>query len=62
MRVVVRKPDVKRQIGRPRRGWVDNIKMERKELGWEGVDWVNVAYDRDKWRALVDEVMNFRVP
>jgi hypothetical protein len=46
------------RLGRPRRGWVDNIKMHLIEIGWGGVDWIGLAQDRDKWRAL----MNIRVP
>jgi hypothetical protein len=49
-------------IGRPRRKWVDNIKMYLREIGWDGIDWIDVAQDRDQWRALVNTVMNLRVP
>jgi hypothetical protein len=49
-------------LGRPRRRWVDNIKMDLREIGWGGVDWVDLAQDRDHWRALVNTVMNVRVP
>jgi hypothetical protein len=52
----------KRPLGRPRYRWVDNIKMDLGERGWGGVDWIGLAQDRDKWRALVNVVMNFRVP
>jgi hypothetical protein len=52
----------KRPIGRPRRRWVDNIKIDILEIGWGGVDWIGLAQDRDKWRALVNAVMNPRVP
>jgi hypothetical protein len=48
--------------GRPRRRWVDNIKMDLREIGWDGRDWIKVAQDRDQWRDLVNTVMNFRVP
>jgi hypothetical protein len=61
-RLLVRKPEGKRPIGRPRRWWVDNIKMNLLEIGWGGVDWIALAQDRDKWRALVNAVMNLRVP
>jgi hypothetical protein len=57
------KPEGKRPLGRPRRSWVDNIKMDLRELGWGGgMDWIDLAQDRDQWRALVNTVMNFRVP
>jgi hypothetical protein len=49
-------------LGRPRRRWVDNIKMDLREIGWDGVDWVGLVQDRDHWRALVNTVMNLRVP
>jgi hypothetical protein len=61
-RILVGKPEVKRPLGRPRRRWVDNIKMDLREIGWDGVDWINLARDRDQWRALVNRVMNHRVP
>jgi hypothetical protein len=56
------KPEGKRPIGRPRRRWVDNIKMDLREIEWDGMDWVDLAQDRDHWRALVNTVMNLRVP
>jgi hypothetical protein len=49
-------------LGRPRRRWVGNIQMDVLEIGWGGVDWIGLAQDRDKWRALVNAVMNLRVP
>jgi hypothetical protein len=49
-------------IGRPRRRWVDNIKMDLREIGWDSVDWIDMAQDRDRWRALVNTVINLRVP
>jgi hypothetical protein len=52
----------KRPVGRPKRRWVDNIKMDLLEIGWGGVDWIGLAQDNDKWRALVNAVMNLRVP
>jgi hypothetical protein len=51
-------PEGKRPLGRPRRRWVDNIRMYLGEVGWGDVDWVGLAEDRDRWRALVNEVMN----
>jgi hypothetical protein len=61
-RLLVGKPEGKRPVGRPSRRWVDNIKMDLLEIGWGGVDWVGLGPDRDKWRALVNTVMNLRVP
>ena len=62
-RVLVRKPEGKRPLGRPRRRWESNIKKYIQEVGWGGVmDWIGLAQDRDKWRALLKAVMNFRVP
>jgi hypothetical protein len=61
-RMLVGKPEGKRPLGRPRRRWVDNIKMDLLEIGWGGVDWIGLARDRDRWRALVNAVMNLRVP
>jgi hypothetical protein len=61
-RLLVGKPEGKRPLGRPRRRWVDNIEMDLFEMGWGGVDWIGLAQDRDKWRALVNVVMNLRVP
>ena len=55
------KPEEKRPLGRPRRRCEDNIKMDLQEVGW-GIDWIELAQDRDRWRALVTEVMNLRVP
>jgi hypothetical protein len=51
----------KEPLGRPRCRWVDNIKTDLGELGWDVVDWIGLAQDRDRWRALVNSVMNFRV-
>jgi hypothetical protein len=58
----VGKPEEKRPLGTPRRRWVDNIEVDLRELGWGGMDWIDVAQDRDRWRALVNTVMNLRVP
>jgi hypothetical protein len=58
----VGKPEGKRPLGRPRRRWVDNIKMDLIEIGWDGMDWMELAQDRGPWRALVNTVMNLRVP
>ena len=60
-RVLVGKPEGKRPLGSPRRSWEDNIKMDLREVGGGG-DWMELAQDRDRWRALVNTVMNFRVP
>jgi hypothetical protein len=56
-RILVGKPKGKRPLGKPRRRWVDNIKMDLREIGWDGVDWI----DRDQWRVLVNTVLNLRV-
>ena len=61
-RVLVGKPEGKRPLGRPRRRWVDNIRMDLQEVGCEYVDWIGLSQDRDRWRALVSAVMNLRVP
>ena len=61
-KVLVRKPEAKRTLGRPRRRWEDNIKMDLQEVGRGCGDWMDLAQDRDGWRALVSTVMNFRVP
>ena len=59
---LVGKPEVRRPVGRPRRRWVDNIKMDLQEVGCGYVDWIGLAQDRDRWRTLVSAVMNLRVP
>ena len=59
---VVGKPEGKRQLGRPRRRWEDNIKMDLQEVGGCCEDWMELAQDRDRWRVLVSTVMNLRVP
>ena len=61
-RVLVGKPEGKRPLGRPRRRWVDNIRMDLQEVGCECMDWIGLAQDRDRWRTLVSAVMNLRVP
>jgi hypothetical protein len=60
--ILVGNPEGKRPLGRPRRRWLDNIKMDLREIGWDGGDWIDLAKDRDQWRALVNAVMNLRVP
>jgi hypothetical protein len=61
-RILVGNPEGKRPLGRPRRKWVDNIKLDLRERGGDGGDWIDVGQDRDQWRALVRAVMNLRVP
>jgi hypothetical protein len=61
-RILVRKSEGKRPLRRPRRRWVDNIKTDLRNIGWDGVDWIELAQDRDQWRALVKTVMKLRVP
>jgi hypothetical protein len=60
-RILVERPERRRPLGRPRRRWEDNIKVYLQEVGW-GIDWIEMAQDRDRWRVLVNAVMNFRVP
>jgi hypothetical protein len=59
---LVGKPEGKRPLGRPRRRWVDNIKMDLRKIGWDGANWMDKAQDRDQWRALVSTALNLRVP
>jgi hypothetical protein len=61
-RVLVRKPEGKRPLGRPRRRWEDNIKIHLQEVGCGDMDWTELAQERDRWRALVNTVINLRVP
>jgi hypothetical protein len=58
----VGKPEGRRPLGRPRRRWEDNNKIVLQEVGWGGMDWINLAQDKDRWRALVNTVLNLRVP
>jgi hypothetical protein len=58
----VGKPEGKRPLGRPRRRWVDNIRMDLGEVGWRDVDWIGLARDGNRWRARVNSVLNLRVP
>jgi hypothetical protein len=60
--ILVGKPEGKRPLGRLRRRWGDNIRMDLREIGWGGMDWIDLAQDRDQWKALVNTVMNLRVP
>jgi len=61
-RGLVGKPEGKRPLGRPRRRWEDNIRIDFQEVGCGGMDWIELAQDRGRWRALVNAVMNLRVP
>ena len=61
-RVLVGKPEGRRPLGRPRRRWVDNIRMDLQKVGCGYMDWIGLAQDRDRWRTLVSAVMNLRVP
>ena len=61
-RVLVGKPEGKTPLGRTRHRWEDNIKMDLQEVGCGGMDWIKLAQDRDRWRALVNAVMNLQVP
>ena len=56
------KPEGKRPLGRPRRRWEDNINMDDQQVEWESMDWIELVQDRERWRALVNAVMNLRVP
>ena len=61
-RILVGKHERRKPLGRPRPGWEDNIKMDLQEIGCGGMDWIELAQDRDRWRALVTSVMNLLVP
>jgi hypothetical protein len=61
-RTLLGKPEGEKPLGRPRRRWVDNIKMDHRGMGCDDMDWIDVAQDWDEWRALVNTVMNLRVP
>jgi hypothetical protein len=61
-RLLVGKPEGRRPLGRPRRSWVDNIRMDLVEVGLGDVDWIGLVQDRDRWRGLVNSVLNHRVP
>jgi len=61
-KVLVGKPEGKRPLGRPRRRWENNIKMDLEEVGCEGMEWIELVQERDSWRALVTAVTNLRVP
>jgi hypothetical protein len=61
-RLLVGKPEGKRLLGRPRRRWIDNIRMYLKEVGWGDVDWIDLAQDRNRWKALVNSVLNLLFP
>jgi hypothetical protein len=61
-RLLVGKPEGKRPLGRSRRGWVDNIRMNLGKVGWGDVDWIGLAQDSNRWRARVNSVLNLRVP
>jgi hypothetical protein len=61
-RILVGKTEGKKSLERRSRRWVDNIKMDLREIGWDGMDWIDLTQDMDQWRALVNTVMNIRVP
>jgi hypothetical protein len=61
-RILMEKPEGKRPLGRPRRRWEDNIKMDHRERGWNVTDWIDLIQERDQWRALVNTVMKPWVP
>jgi hypothetical protein len=61
-RLLVEKPEGKKPLGRPRCSWVDNIRMDLGKVGWGNVDWMGLVQDRNRWRALVNSVLNLRVP
>ena len=61
-KVLVGKPEGKRPLGRPRRRWKDNIRLDIQEVEWRGMDWIDLAQDQDRWGAIVKVVINFRFP
>jgi hypothetical protein len=61
-RILVGRSEGNKPLGRSRRRWVDNIKIDLRDIGWDDMDWIDLAEDRDQWRALVNTVMNLRVP
>jgi hypothetical protein len=61
IRIVVGNPEGKRPLEKPRRRWLNNIKIDLREIGWDGMDWIDLAQDRDQWLALVNMAMNLRV-
>jgi hypothetical protein len=61
-RIFIGKPEGNKPLCRQCRRWLDNVKMDIREIGWDGVDWIDLAPGRDQWRALVNTVMNLRVP
>jgi hypothetical protein len=61
-RILMGKPEGKSTLGRRRHRWQDNSRMDLREIGWGGMDWINLAQDRNQWRALVNMVMNLQVP
>jgi hypothetical protein len=61
-RILVGKPHRNRPLGRPRRMWVENIKIDLREIGWDGVDWIDMAQYRDQWMVLMNTILNLRVP
>jgi hypothetical protein len=60
--ILVGKPEGRRQLGRPRRRWVDNVKIHVRVIGWDDMDWIDLAQDRYQWRVLVNTEVNLRVP
>jgi hypothetical protein len=60
-RILVGKPEGKRPLGRPRRRWLDNIKMDLRVIGWDGMDWIELAQDRNQWRAIVNSITCWEV-
>jgi hypothetical protein len=61
-RILVGMPEGRKPLEKPRRRWVDNIKMDLREIGWDGMDWIDLAQNMDQWKALANTVMNLRVP